>query len=62
MLRGWYCALDEEFMKAGCEKCLFDPEIYTSFSEVDGEKSLERLALTHVDDFLPRVRKFLRIM
>ena len=50
--RGWYRALDEEFMKAGCEKCLFDPAMYIYFSEADGEKSLKGLACTHVDDFL----------
>lgn len=50
--RGWYCALDDEFMRSGCEKCLFDPAMYIYFVCEKGQKSLKGLALTHVDDFL----------
>ena len=51
--RGWYIALDEEFIKAGCERCKLDPAMYLNF-ETDhaGNRRLEGMALTHVDDVL----------
>ena len=51
--RGWYIALDEEFIKAGCERCLLDPAMYLNFrTDKAGNKRLEGMALTHVDDVL----------
>ena len=50
--RGWYLALDEEFVKAGCERCTLDPAMYLHFSENNDTKTLEGMALTHVDDVL----------
>ena len=50
--RGWYLALDEELVKAGCESCLLDPAMYLHFTVDREEKKLEGMALTHVDDVL----------
>ena len=50
--RGWYLALDEEFVKAGCERCKLDPAMYMHFSTHKDKKTLEGMALTHVDDVL----------
>ena len=49
--RGWYLALDNEFKKNGCEKCLLDPAMYLSFRN-DADKKIDGIALTHVDDML----------
>ena len=50
--RGWYLALDEEFVKAGCERCNLDPAMYMHFSTEKDNKTLKGMALTHVDDVL----------
>ena len=50
--RGWYLALDEEFVNAGCERSLLDPSMYLYFSYNGDQKALSGLALTHVDDVL----------
>ncbi len=50
--RGWYLALDEEFLKAGCERCLLDPAMYLHFTQEGDEKKVAGMALTHVDDVL----------
>ena len=50
--RGWHLALDDELLKTGCEKCNIDPAMYIQFSNDKGEKKLEGIVLTHVDDLL----------
>lgn len=52
--RGWYLALDEEFLEAGCERCSLDPAMYLHFKtdESEDNKTIEGMALTHVDDVL----------
>ena len=51
--RGWHLALDHELLKAGCEKCNIDPAMYLQFSvSREGEKCLQGIVLTHVDDLL----------
>ena len=50
--RGWYLALDDEFIKAGCERSLLDPAMYLNFRTDTGNKLIEGIALTHVDDVL----------
>ena len=49
--RGWHLALDGELTGSGCDKCLIDPAMYLYFSE-KGKKTIEGIALTHVDDVL----------
>ena len=50
--RGWHLALDHELVKAGCEKCSIDPAMSLQFSEHKGDKCIQGIVLTHVDDLL----------
>ena len=50
--RGWHLALDKEIMETGCNKCSLDPAMYIYFSYNGGEKVLQGIAVTHVDDIL----------
>ena len=50
--RGWHLSLDQELTGAGCEKSLLDPAMYLNFSMSMGERKIEGMALTHVDDVL----------
>ena len=46
--RGWYLALDQKMLQAGCEKCIFDSAMYLNFRQ----GIIQGIALTHVDDIL----------
>ena len=51
--RGWYLALNEKLVEAGCNKCNLDPAMYFQFSQNrKDDKVLSGIALTHVDDIL----------
>ena len=51
--RGWYLALDEKLVEAGCKKCNLDSAMYFQHSVSDNDqKTLSGMALTHVDDIL----------
>ena len=50
--RGWHLALDDEFMKTGCGKCSLDPAMYLYFTDDGGERVVQGIAVTHVDDIL----------
>ena len=50
--RGWHLALDHEILKTGCEKCDIDPAMYLKFEEENGEKCIQGIVTSHVDDLL----------
>ena len=49
--RGWYLALDQQMRVMGCENCVYDPAMYHR-SPTGGQKMIEGIAVTHVDDIL----------
>ena len=50
--RGWHLALSKKLIEAGSKKCIVDPAMYLSFSEVDNERRIDGIVLTHVDDLM----------
>ena len=50
--RGWYLALSEKVLEAGCVKCTVDPAMFIHFSTSNEQRKLEGIVLSHVDDLL----------
>ena len=50
--RGWYLALSEKVLEAGCVKCSVDPAMFIHFSTINEQRKLEGVVLSHVDDLL----------